>query len=117
MRTICVAALYALALLSAGCLVSGHSNVERKGTYVAESTIDRITPGKTDKAWVRAVIGEATERVPVDLEREIWKYAYSETKSSGGYVFLIFGGSDRKVTQGSVFIEFEKDLVARTWRG
>ena len=117
MRILPIASVTLVALLSGGCLVGGHSNVERSGTFVAESTLGQIVKGKTDKAWVRAVIGEPNERVRVDGTREIWKYAYTETKDSGGYVFLVFGGSDRKVTQGNVFIEFKEDVVDRTWRG
>jgi outer membrane protein assembly factor BamE (lipoprotein component of BamABCDE complex) len=116
-RPLLSTAVLTSSLLCGGCLVGGHSNVERRGTYVAESTLTQIRPRETDKAWVRAVVGEPDERVRVDQTRELWKYAYTETKSSRGHVFLIFGGSDRKVTQGNVFVEFDGDLVAKTWRG
>jgi outer membrane protein assembly factor BamE (lipoprotein component of BamABCDE complex) len=112
-----LAAVALLAFVSSGCLVSGHSNVERSGTYVSESTMKEIKPGKTDKAWVMAVVGPPTERTVIDREREIWRYAYTETKSSSGSVFLLFGGSDRKVTQGTLFIELTGNIVSRTWRG
>ena len=117
MRTAALTVVATFSLALAGCLVGGHSDVRRSGTYVAESTLSRIRPGETGKAWVRAVVGEPDERVRVDGTRELWKYAYTETKSSRGHVFLVFGGSDRKVTQGRVFVEFDGDLVAKTWRG
>ena len=102
---------------NAGCLFGGRSKVTREGNYVAASTIGQIKPGETTSTWVRAVIGEPTERIQTDPGREIWKYTYTETKDSNGYVFLIFSGGDSKVTTGTVFVEFDKGVVTRTWRG
>ncbi len=117
MRIITVLLSMVLMMGSSGCLFGGHSKVHREGNYVAATTLGQIQPGKTDRAWVQAVIGEPTERVIVQPGHEIWKYAYSETKDSSGYVFLIFGASDKKVTDSNVFIEFEGQIVTRTWRG
>ncbi len=111
------AILAALLIAAPGCLFGGHSDVRREGTYVAASTMDQIKPGKTTKSWVRAVVGEPTERIHIDAGQELWKYAYTETKDSSGYVFLIFSGSDSKKTENNVFIEFEGDVVRKTWRG
>jgi outer membrane protein assembly factor BamE (lipoprotein component of BamABCDE complex) len=111
-----IALLLPLVLLN-GCLFGGNSKVRRSGTYVAESTLAQIEPGKTTAAWVRGVVGKPSETIPVGPTHEIWKYAYSETKDSSGYVFLIFSGSDQKVTQGNVFIEINNGIVTKTWRG
>lgn len=117
MTRLVLVALLAICLLNTGCLVGGHSAVKREGTYVSASTVEQIEPGKTSKAWVRAVIGDPSERVHVDDAHEIWKYPYTETKDSSGYVFLIFETSDQKVTHGTFFVEFADDVVTKTWRG
>jgi len=116
-KTIATVLLCIPLIASPGCLFGGHSKVRREGTYVAASTMDQIRPGKTTKSWVRAVVGEPTERVRIDPAHELWKYAYTETKDSSGYVFLIFSGSDTKKTDNNVFIEFDGEVVSRTWRG
>jgi outer membrane protein assembly factor BamE (lipoprotein component of BamABCDE complex) len=109
--------LLLIPLLSAGCLFGGSSKVRREGNYVASETVNQIQPGKTSKAWVSAVIGVPSDRIRIDPEQEIWKYAYSETKDSSGYVFLIFSARDSKTTRGNVFVQFDGDVVSKTWRG
>jgi outer membrane protein assembly factor BamE (lipoprotein component of BamABCDE complex) len=112
-----VVLLIALMIAAPGCLVGGRSDVRREGTFVAASTLDQIEPGKTSKSWVKAVVGEPTHRVKIGPNHEVWKYAYTETKNSSGYVFLVFGTSNKKVTDSNVFVEFEGDVVSKTWRG
>lgn len=106
-----------LLLTNAGCLFGGKSKVKQEGNYVAQNTLSQIQTGKTTEAWVRAVIGEPTEKVSAGPDHAIWKYAYTETKDSSGYVFLIFSAADQKVNRNTVFIEFEKGIVTKTWRG
>lgn len=110
-------AVLALALPSAGCLIGGHSNVRQDGNYVAPATLNQIEIGKTRSEWVQAVLGEPSQRIRVDGNNEIWRYAYSETKDSSGYVFLLFDTSDKKVTRSNVFIEFKDGVVSNRWRG
>ncbi|HEY7086712.1 MAG TPA: outer membrane protein assembly factor BamE [Tepidisphaeraceae bacterium] len=100
-----------------GCLVGGSSEVRREGTYVADTTLGNIEPGKTQTSWVLATLGQPSEKTQIDPNRELWKYCYKETRNSSGFVFLIFGGSDSKVTDGRVFIEFQDGVVTKTWRG
>jgi outer membrane protein assembly factor BamE (lipoprotein component of BamABCDE complex) len=100
-----------------GCLVGGSSSIKREGTYVADTTLNHIEPGKTEQSWVLATLGQPTEKTEVAPKHELWKYSYKEVKSSSGYVFLIFGGSDRKETNGKVFIELQDGVVTKTWRG
>ena len=106
-----------LAVGSAGCLIATSSQVHRDGSYVSEETLHKIEPGKTDKAWIVATLGEPTERDQLDPGHEVWKYAYKETRSSSGYVFLIFGGSDHNEKQERVFVEMKDGIVAKSWRG
>ena len=100
-----------------GCLVGGSSEVRQEGSYVADSTLSHIEPGKTNDAWVLATLGNPTEKTELAPNRELWKYRYKEVKSSSGYVFLIFGGSDCKETRGQVFVELQDGVVTKTWRG
>jgi len=100
-----------------GCLVGTSSQVRRDGSYVAEDTLRNIEPGRTDKAWVLATLGEPSERNQLDAGHELWKYSCRETRDSAGYVFLIFGGSDQKVTKEQVFVELKDGIVTKSWRG
>ncbi|MBC7783183.1 MAG: outer membrane protein assembly factor BamE [Burkholderiales bacterium] len=104
-------------LLLNGCLVGGRSEVEREGTNVTPSTLDQIQPGKTAIGWIRAVLGEPTEQVTLSPGEELWKYAYTETRDSSGYVFFVFHTSDKKVTSNKVFVQFKDGIVTRSWRG
>jgi hypothetical protein len=106
-----------IGLLGTGCLVGGSSSVKRSGTYVADSTLNRIEPGKTEAAWVMATLGQPNERTELETGHELWKYSYKETRDSSGYIFLIFGGSDRKVTDGRAFVEIKDGVVVKAWRG
>lgn len=116
-RWIAPAMLTVLGLGLSGCLVGTTSQVRRDGAYVAEDTLRKIEPGKTDKAWVLATLGEPSERNQLDAGHELWKYSCKETRNSSGYVFLIFGGDDHKVTQEKVFVEMQDGVVTKSWRG
>ena len=100
-----------------GCLVGGSSQVRHEGNFVADSTLERIEPGKTQQSWVLATLGSPSEKTEVAPNHELWKYSYKEVKNSSGYVFLIFGGCDSKETSGRVFVELEDGVVTKTWRG
>jgi outer membrane protein assembly factor BamE (lipoprotein component of BamABCDE complex) len=102
---------------SSGCLVGGSSSVRRQGSYVADTTLSRIEPGKTQESWVLATLGQPSEKTELAPKHELWKYSYKEVKNSSGYVFLIFGGSDSKETSGKVFVELQDGVVTKTWRG
>jgi outer membrane protein assembly factor BamE (lipoprotein component of BamABCDE complex) len=103
-------------LLSNGCLFGGHSKVKREGTKVGEETIKQIEPGKTDLGWVRAVLGEPSEKIKISDNESIWKYSYKETKDSSGYVFVIFGGSSESISENRFFVQFKDNIVVRSWR-
>src|SRR5262245_47774979 len=109
--------LLAAVLGLSGCLVGGSSQVRREGSFVADSTLNRIEPGKTQESWVLATLGHPTEKTEVAPNHELWKYCYKEVKNSSGYIFLIFGGCDSKETSGNVFVELEDGVVTKTWRG
>ena len=100
-----------------GCLVGGSSHVRREGSFVADTTLQRIEPGKTQESWVLATLGSPTEKTAVAPNHELWKYSYKEVKNSSGYIFLIFGGCDSKETGGKVFVELQDGVVTKTWRG
>src|SRR5262245_38036865 len=94
-----------------GCLVGGRSPVRREGSFVADTTLQRIEPGKTQEAWVLATLGQPTQKTEVAPNHELWKYSYKEVKNSSGYIFLIFGGCDSKETSGKVFVELQDGVV------
>ena len=118
-RGFCVAGKY-LALVTllslSGCLVSGSANQSRTGKYVAEETLCKIEPGKTTQGWVAATLGEPSTKNKLDDGTEVWRYDYTEKREHHTAVFLLFGGSDKKETNGSVFVEMKDGVVKNKWR-
>src|SRR5581483_7937534 len=102
--------------LGGGCLVGSSNQVTRSGNYISDSTFNQIQPGKTSASWVLATLGPPTSKTQVDGGSEVWKYAYTETRDSSGYVFLLFGGNDRQVTTGNAFVEIKDGVVVKSWR-
>jgi outer membrane protein assembly factor BamE (lipoprotein component of BamABCDE complex) len=109
--------LLSLVPINMGCLVGGHSKVKQEGTYVAESTLNHIQPGKSTAAFVLATLGQPTEKAEMAPGHQLWKYSYKETKDSSGYVLFVFGGAGSEVKKQQVFVELENGVVTRTWRG
>lgn len=115
-QTVSTFMLLASTLFLTGCLFGGHSDVRREGNYVSSNTLSQIEPGKTTSAWVRAVIGEPNEKNRLGDHEEIWKYSYSETKDSGGYILFIFETDDKKVTRNNIYVQFKDDIVSQRWQ-
>ena len=102
---------------SPGCLVAHSSEQHITGNYVPPNTFDRIEPGKTTAAWVKATLGEPSSKDKLDNDSEVWKYSYTEKKESSGAIFLIFGGSDKKEEQRVAYVEIKDGVVKNKWRG
>jgi len=118
-RSAVVALIAIFGLAASGCLVTSTNKESRSGKYVAESTFDQIKPGTTTAAWVKATLGEPTERTRVDGQgdAEVWKYIYTEKKEGSGAIFLIFGGTSSKEKSGTAFVELKDGVVTNKWRG
>jgi len=112
--TACAAGLVLTAGL-AGC-VSGKSNVQSSGRYIGDQTIDRIEPGKTNRAWVRAVLGEPTTREVLPDGVEIWKWEYTRVTTSSGSVFFVVSGKSREESARMVYVVLEGDTVKDVWK-
>lgn len=114
-------AMSAIVLVSflglSGCLIGASNRTHREGAYISEETLKKVEPGKTTSTWVLATFGEPSEKSSIEKGEELWKYTYKETKDSDGFVFLLFGGSDHKVTGGQVFVELKDGVVTKCWRG
>src|SRR2546421_9786796 len=104
-----------ITLFAAGCLVMSGSNETRTGKYVAPATFDQIKPGKTTEAWVLATLGEPTKKTKAD-ESEVWKWEYNEQRESSGAIFLIFGGTSKKQSNGAAYVELKNGVVTNAWR-
>lgn len=111
-------ALSAAALLtSPGCLAGGSSKTTIEGQHIGSDTIAMIEPGETDKAWIRATLGEPDEKVPInDDGGEIWKWRYRKVERDRGHFLFLFGGTDKDIHESTVYVEFEGDVVKRAWR-
>jgi len=99
-----------------GCIASGSSYVKAEGRYISNDTVNMITPGETTREWVHAVLGEPSSQSTLSDGTEIWKWSSKRITKSSGSVFLLVHGSNRDVTERTVYVEFEGDLVARAWR-
>ncbi len=105
-----------MAVLPLSCtIISGSSDISYSGNYVGEETFSRVIPGKS-KEFVEALLGAPTSRAEAGEGIEIWKWAYTERKSSSGGLILIFSGSSRAETRHNLFVKFQDGKVAETWR-
>jgi outer membrane protein assembly factor BamE (lipoprotein component of BamABCDE complex) len=107
----------AVLLTLSGCLVSGASSQKRTGNYVPDTTFSQIEPGKTTAGWVLATLGEPDKKTKVQGDGEVWQWRYTEQRESSTAVFLLFGGSDKKETTGTAFVELKDGVVTNKWRG
>ncbi len=109
--------LAALALPLAGCLVTSNSSVSTSGSYIPEATFDRVEPGKTTEAWVKATLGEPSSKSKLDnCNREIWKWKYTEKKTGSGTVLFIFSGHSEDEKSHTAYVELKDGVVTRKWR-
>lgn len=109
-------ALIAATLPLGGCLVSGSSKETMSGTYVGPSTFAEIEPGTTTEKWVLAALGEPTSKSTLDDGSSLWKWAFRKDRSSSSAVFLVFGGSSRKETEGATFVQIRDGIVVKAWQ-
>jgi hypothetical protein len=113
-----VGAVLGIALASGtGCLIDSHSNTTRSGHYVSDSTLSEMRLGQTTTQWATAVIGTPTSVSKLDDEVEVWKWAYNQTETRSGYVFLLYTGSDTTTSDSAVYAEFRKGVLQRWWKG
>jgi outer membrane protein assembly factor BamE (lipoprotein component of BamABCDE complex) len=98
-----------------GCLIGGSSKTEVTGVHVGPETIAQLRPGTT-KAFVLALLGEPTSKTDLGDGSALWKWAYSERKTSSGAVLFVFGSETKHETTSTCYVEFKDDIVQRAWR-
>ena len=106
----------ASAMMLSGCLVSGRSHQSTTGSYVGPSTFNQIEAGSTRQDWVVATLGAPTSKTCLEDGSEIWKWAYTKTKSGSGSVFLLYHGSDDSTSPGATFVHLKDGVVIKAWR-
>lgn len=103
-------------VMLSGCLVSGQSHQSTTGSYVGPSTFNQIEAGNTRQDWVLATLGTPTSKTTLEDGSEIWKWAYTKTKSGSGSVFLLYHGSDDSTSPGATFVHLKDGVVIKAWR-
>jgi hypothetical protein len=101
-----------------GCLVMTGESTDESGTKVTQSTLEQIEVGTTTETWVRATLGEPSGERVIDEEKKIkvLRYEYSETRSGGGAVFLIWAGGSQTTSTSTTYFEITDGIVTRHWR-
>ena len=99
-----------------GCLISGSSQETMSGEFVGQSTFAEIEPGTTTEKWVLGALGEPSSKSCLDDGSSLWKWAYKRDRSSSSAVFLVFGGSSRRETEGATFVQFKDGIVTKAWQ-
>jgi len=99
-----------------GCLVTGSSKETMTGTHISPTTFSNIEPGVTTETWVRAALGEPTSRSELDDGSSLWRWSFRRDKTSSSAVFLIFGGSSRKESEGATFVQLKDGIVVKAWQ-
>lgn len=102
-----------LALLT-GCLFGSQTHTQHEGRRISSETLEAVHVGDS-RDYVQALLGEPTKRTPVENGRQVWKWAYRTVKHSEGSVFLIVSSDSQTEEAGAVYVEFQNDLVTRTW--
>lgn len=113
-RSLVLAALACAPL--AGCLVSGSSDQQISGSMVSKDVFSQVEPGKTTAKWVQAAFGEPDTRETLDDGTEVWRWAYTQHKQSGGSVLFLVHSSNKSVTKGSTVVEFKDGIVTKAWQ-
>jgi len=110
------AALLALILLP-GCLVTSGSKVEESGIAVSESTLHQIQLGQTTENWLIATLGAPsfTSDAASGGGAKVLRYDHTVERSSGGTVFLIFGGRSETIKRTRTFFEIQNGVITRYW--
>jgi outer membrane protein assembly factor BamE (lipoprotein component of BamABCDE complex) len=85
------------------------------GVKVGPETIAQLQPG-TSKAFVLALLGDPTSKTDLGDGSALWKWAYSERKTSSGAVLFVFGSKTEHESTSTCYVEFKDDIVQRAWR-
>ena len=104
-----------LAALLPGCLITSNGNTSHSGQHISGETFDQVQQG-TSVGFVLATFGEPTSRTKLEDGGEIWRWRYTETRSSSGTVILLLSSSNRTEKQHNTFVEFRDGVVVKTWR-
>lgn len=107
----------ALILPLGGCLAGGSSRTVESGTYVHPSTLQSVKVGESTKNNVLMMLGEPSRKIKTEKGGEIWRYYYTKTKKSNGYVLFVFGGSNSESTTQTTAVRFNSEgVVDEVWR-
>jgi len=105
-----------LSLGLGGCLITSHDHTDYSGRRVDFSTFSQIEPGKTTKPWVEAALGQPSSTTKLDDGSELMKWEYTERRTSGGSVFLIFSGDSTNETRHAAYVQVRDGVVSKAWR-
>jgi len=104
-----------LSALLPGCLITSSGDTSYSGQHISAETFEKVEAG-TSKGFVLATFGEPSARTTLEDGSEVWRWTYTENRSSSGTVIFLLNSSSRKETQHNTFVEFADGVVARSWR-
>ncbi len=111
-----LAACILVAALSACSIIESDKHTSFTGNYVPADALSQIKVGESTPSYVEAVLGEPTSRTDLEDGSAIWRWDYTETRSSDGSLFLVFDGESSTTKKRSTYVEFRDGVVARKWR-
>lgn len=98
-----------------GCLINSSKDESFTGKQVSAATLKQIEPGVTTKQWLQSVLSEPTTTSTLADGSEVWIWRYTKEQRSSGSVLFLFGGSERKTSSGSTYVQMKNDIVTETW--
>lgn len=108
--------LLALTPCLSSCLIGSTTVEEKSGTYIGEQTFARVRAGDSME-FVRELFGAPSQEIETGEEGGvIWKWSYHRESRGDGSLFLVFHASSRERTDGTVFVEFLRGVVTKSWR-
>jgi outer membrane protein assembly factor BamE (lipoprotein component of BamABCDE complex) len=114
-RALAAACAVTLGLCLPSCVISSSSRTEYSGNYVSDQTLQQVKVGaKPD--YVLAVLGEPSTKSRLEDGTEIWKWRYTQSRSSSSSIIFAFSGNSKTDTVRNTYVQFEDGKVVKSWR-
>jgi len=113
-----LAAAGVLAASAGGCGTSLDVFSDSSARFIGEETYRRITPGETDVAWVKAVLGDPHKTAPLaDSHEVIWRYNYQRVRANIDGAFLVKKNAGSKPENvRHIYVQVANGVVTDVWR-
>jgi len=116
-RRALVPVLAVMALGAGGCAIIEHeSHTGYSGRYIDTSEYEAIRVGATTSDDLMSRFGPPSAKDVDPDGAEVWRWAYTRTRSGEGSLLLVFHGEGSKRTEGQTWVELREGVVSKKGR-